>query len=120
MKNVKIVYMPRYIKKAGKSIKKKNTTCKRRRVRISADGSYNESDMKHNKHCERKHMAKTLKNKNFKGGFEPEEVRRSLNDGGWATGKGSGLGAGPGAGPGVAAGGKKKSKGKKTRRPRRK
>ena len=77
--------MPPTIKRGGKSMKKKNTTCKRRRVRISANGSYNKADMKHNKDCERKHMAKkTVKNRKFKGGFDPEEVRRSLNDGGWA------------------------------------
>ena len=59
--------MPQIIKRGEKSMKKKNTdkrgkksTCKRRRVRISADGSYNESDMKHNKDCERKHMAKIV------------------------------------------------------------
>ena len=55
--------MPPTIKRGGKSMKKK--TCKRRRVRISANGSHNESDMKHNKDCERKHMAKSVKNKKF-------------------------------------------------------
>lgn len=44
--------MPGYIKKGGKTVKNKNT-CKRRRVRISANGSYNKSDIIHNKECER-------------------------------------------------------------------
>ena len=41
--------------KAGKS-KSKKGTCKRRRVRINSDGSYNKNDMDHNKKCEQKHM----------------------------------------------------------------
>lgn len=32
----------------------KTKTCKRRRVRINADGSYNKHDLKHNKKCSRK------------------------------------------------------------------
>lgn len=101
-------------KRPGGKISNKKNTCKRRRVRISANGSYNKDDMEHNKKCEQKHMlgnnpwmkpllnkkntkgydkylkhlvknrTKTVKNRKFKGGFEPEEVRRSLNDGGWA------------------------------------
>lgn len=94
--------------------KAKKGTCNRRRVRINSDGSYNQDDISHNKKCEEKHMlgdnpwmksvlnkknakgydkylkhlvknrTKTVKKRNLKGGFDPEEVRRSLNDGGWA------------------------------------
>lgn len=55
--------MPRTTKKRKNTSKGgKNTTCKRRRVRISANGSYNKSDMKHNKKCERKHNQKKQEN----------------------------------------------------------
>lgn len=90
------------IRKGGESIKEKNT-CKRRRVRISASGSYNKDDMEHNKKCEQKHMAKTVKNRNLKvskkkattkrkggtkktrkGGGRDESVQQAMSD--WQAG----------------------------------
>ena len=43
-------------KRHGGKITNKKKTCKRRRVRISANGSYNKDDIEHNKKCEQKHM----------------------------------------------------------------
>jgi hypothetical protein len=75
--------MPGYIRKGGKTMKKKNTgkhgkknTCKRRRVRISANGSYNKSDMKHNKKCERKHKQKSTRKRR---GGNPDEREQEVS-----------------------------------------
>ena len=35
----------------------KQRTCKRRKVRINSDGSYNQEDMEHNRKCEQKYMS---------------------------------------------------------------
>lgn len=52
----------------------KKITCKRRRVRINSDGSYNQDDISHNKKCEENHMLgdnpwmkSVLNKKNAKG-----------------------------------------------------
>jgi len=69
--------MPQTIKKRKNTSKGgKNITCKRRRVRISANGSYNKSDMKHNKKCERKHKEK----KTRRGGKRKTRKRKGGND----------------------------------------
>ena len=34
----------------------KNRTCKRRKVRINSDGSFNQEDIEHNRKCEQKYM----------------------------------------------------------------
>jgi hypothetical protein len=69
--------MPQTIKKRKNTSKgEKNTTCKRRRVRISANGSYNKSDMKHNKKCERKHKQK--KTRRRRGGNPDEERAKQV------------------------------------------
>ena len=75
--------MPGYIKKKKNTRKggKKNT-CKRRRVRISENGSYNQSDMKHNKDCERKHKQKKIrrsrmrKTRKSQGGNDEERKKQ--------------------------------------------
>lgn len=86
---------------------KNKNTCKRRRVRINSDGSYNQDDISHNKKCEEKHMlgdnpwmksvlnkknakgydkylkdlvknrTKTVKNKKRKGGKKSKKHRRA-------------------------------------------
>jgi len=61
------------MKKKNTGKRGKKSTCKRRRVRISANGSYNKSDMKHNKDCERKHKQK--KTRKRRGGNDDERKK---------------------------------------------
>ena len=66
-------------KSQAERVKKANESA----ARIEAIRQKTKRNNKNLKHIAESRI-KTAKKRNLKGGFEPEEVRRSLNDGGWA------------------------------------